>query len=80
MNCIRDHQVDDVVQGRFIPHKFEEIFRWVYQVEPTLYSLNSKYDKDKKGGLTFLEGMRMIRGNRMINDPSGWLAAFFEFM
>jgi len=53
-------------EGRFIPYKFEEIF--------------SKYDKDGKGGLTFMEGMRMIRGNRMIADPTGWTAAFFEWL
>jgi len=53
-------------EGRFIPHKFEEIF--------------SKYDKDGKGGLTFTEGLKMIRGNRMIADPIGWTAAFFEWL
>ena len=40
-----------------MPSKFEAIF--------------SKYDKDGKGGLTWLEGLKMIRGNRMIADPVG---------
>ncbi|KAL8283238.1 hypothetical protein RQP46_006016 [Phenoliferia psychrophenolica] len=53
-------------EGRFIPAKFEAIF--------------AKYDKAGKGGLTWTEGLYMIRGNRNIMDPIGWLAAFFEWL
>ncbi|BGP19787.1 hypothetical protein JCM10213_003096 [Rhodosporidiobolus nylandii] len=53
-------------EGRFIPAKFEEIF--------------SKFDKDGKGGLTFLEGLKMIHANRQACDPIGWAAEGFEWM
>lgn len=52
-------------QGRFIPAKFEALF--------------AKFDKGKKGGLTFFEGLMMIRENRNILDPVGWIGAFFEW-
>ncbi|GAA5911922.1 uncharacterized protein JCM6883_000735 [Sporobolomyces salmoneus] len=52
-------------QGRFVSAKFEEIFE--------------KFDKDKKGGLTFIEGLKMIRENRNVLDPIGWIGAFFEW-
>ncbi|GAA6018005.1 hypothetical protein JCM11491_000028 [Sporobolomyces phaffii] len=52
-------------QGRFVSAKFEEIFE--------------KFDKGKKGGLTFLEGLAMIRENRNVLDPIGWIGAFFEW-
>ncbi|KAK4703548.1 peroxygenase, partial [Phenoliferia sp. Uapishka_3] len=53
-------------EGRFVPAKFEAIY--------------AKYDESGKGGLTWMEGLRMIRGNRNIADPIGWLAAFFEWL
>ncbi|GAA5998376.1 hypothetical protein JCM5350_005882 [Sporobolomyces pararoseus] len=52
-------------QGRFVSAKFEEIFE--------------KFDKKKKGGLTFFEGLGMIRENRNVLDPIGWIGAFFEW-
>ncbi|GAA5971979.1 hypothetical protein JCM3765_000617 [Sporobolomyces pararoseus] len=52
-------------QGRFVSAKFEEIFE--------------KFDKNKKGGLTFFEGLGMIRENRNVLDPIGWIGAFFEW-
>ncbi|GAA6040435.1 hypothetical protein JCM8097_004548 [Rhodosporidiobolus ruineniae] len=52
-------------EGRFIPAKFEEIF--------------SKFDKDNKGGLTFIEGVKMIHGLRQAADPIGWAAECFEW-
>ncbi|GAA5973895.1 hypothetical protein JCM3765_007328, partial [Sporobolomyces pararoseus] len=52
-------------QGRFVSAKFEEIFE--------------KFDKSKKGGLTFFEGLGMIRENRNVLDPIGWIGAFFEW-
>lgn len=44
-------------QGRFVPSKFENIF--------------SQYDTGNKGGLTYREGLRMVRGNRNVADPFG---------
>jgi len=52
-------------EGRFIPQKFEEIF--------------TKYDKDFKGGLYFSEIWNAMAGYRIIMDPFGWFALFFEF-
>ncbi|KXS22162.1 caleosin CLO3-2 [Gonapodya prolifera JEL478] len=52
-------------EGRFVPQKFEEIF--------------SKYDRERKGALTFRELMTMIRAQRNWVDPFGWFAAFFEW-
>jgi hypothetical protein len=40
--------------------QFEEIF--------------SKYDKGNKGGLTISELNEMVRGNRNIMDPTGWVS------
>lgn len=53
-------------EGRFVPDKFESVF--------------SKYDKDNKGGLTLHECWEMIRGNRNIMDPTGWIAEWLEWM
>jgi hypothetical protein len=50
--------------GRFMPDKFEAIF---------------KYDREGKGGVTWWDGMRMVRSNRLLADPFGWTAAFLEF-
>ncbi|GAA6062181.1 hypothetical protein JCM10212_001345 [Sporobolomyces blumeae] len=52
-------------QGRFVPAKFEAIFE--------------KFDRGHKGGLTFSEGLAMIRSNRNVMDPVGWIGAFFEW-
>ncbi|GAA5855051.1 hypothetical protein JCM3766R1_002006 [Sporobolomyces carnicolor] len=52
-------------QGRFVSAKFEEIFE--------------KFDTEKKGGLTFIEGLKMIQENRNVLDPIGWIGAFFEW-
>ncbi|GAA5942975.1 caleosin family protein [Sporobolomyces koalae] len=52
-------------QGRFSPAKFEEIFH--------------RFDQGDKGGLTFMEGLAMIRENRNVMDPIGWIGAFFEW-
>nr|BAQ55595.1 caleosin [Chlorella vulgaris] len=52
-------------EGRFVPQKFEEIF--------------SKYDHGGKGGLTLSEVNEMIRGNRNIMDPVGWVAGWLEW-
>ncbi|PRW45357.1 caleosin domain containing [Chlorella sorokiniana] len=59
-----DSEVYDT-EGRFVPQKFEEIF--------------SKYDKGNKGGLTLQEVQDMIRGNRNIFDPTGWIAGWLEW-
>ncbi|GAA5955731.1 hypothetical protein JCM3765_001834 [Sporobolomyces pararoseus] len=52
-------------EGRFVPAKFEEIF--------------AKFDEDKKGGLTFTEGVKMVHALRTACDPIGWGAAIFEW-
>ncbi|EFN52997.1 hypothetical protein CHLNCDRAFT_12749, partial [Chlorella variabilis] len=52
-------------EGRFVPQKFEEIF--------------SKYDTDNKGGLTLSDVNEMVRGNRNIMDPVGWIAEWLEW-
>lgn len=52
-------------EGRFVPQKFEEIF--------------SKYDHGNKGGLTLSEVNEMVRGNRNIADPNGWVAGWLEW-
>jgi len=52
-------------EGRFVPQKFEEIF--------------SKFDKDKKGGLTWEEIQAMAAANRNISDYSGWGTARAEW-
>ncbi|PSC73727.1 caleosin CLO3-2 isoform B [Micractinium conductrix] len=52
-------------EGRFVPQKFEELF--------------SKYDKGNKGGLSFQDVQDMVRGNRNIMDPTGWIAGWLEW-
>lgn len=52
-------------EGRYVPQKFEELW--------------SKYDKDNKGALTKGELWEMIRGQRNIMDPTGWIAGFLEW-
>ncbi|GAA6059952.1 hypothetical protein JCM10212_003092 [Sporobolomyces blumeae] len=52
-------------EGRFVPAKFEEIF--------------AKFDTDNKGGLTFIEGVKMVHALRTACDPIGWGAAGFEW-
>ncbi|GAA5869536.1 hypothetical protein JCM1840_004451 [Sporobolomyces johnsonii] len=52
-------------EGRFVPAKFEEIF--------------AKFDEDNKGGLTFIEGVKMVHALRTAVDPIGWGAAGFEW-
>jgi len=52
-------------EGRFVPAKFEEIF--------------AKFDEDKKGGLNFTEGVKMVHALRTACDPIGWGAAIFEW-
>ncbi|PRP72775.1 hypothetical protein PROFUN_07675 [Planoprotostelium fungivorum] len=52
-------------EGRFLPSKFEDIF--------------TKYDRDYKGGLTWTEIWAAMSGYRIIMDPFGWFALFFEF-
>ncbi|BGP65633.1 hypothetical protein NBRC10512_000999 [Rhodotorula toruloides] len=53
-------------EGRFIPAHFEAIF--------------SKFDKGLKGGVTFYEGLQLIRAQRNILDFAGWVGAFFEML
>jgi hypothetical protein len=50
--------------GRFIPDKFEAIFR---------------HDREGKGGVTWWDAMRMLRSNQLLFDPFGWTASFLEF-
>eukprot|EP01039_Chlorochromonas_danica_P004823 gene4823-5288_t len=44
-----------------------------------LNEIIEKYDADRKNGLSFKEGFRMIREHRNIWDPYGWFAAMFEW-
>ncbi|GAA5874836.1 hypothetical protein JCM1840_003894 [Sporobolomyces johnsonii] len=53
-------------EGRFVPARFEAIF--------------AQHDRTGKGGLTFFEGLLMIKGNRNVLDPIGWTAAFLEWL
>ncbi|GAA5978589.1 hypothetical protein JCM11641_002780 [Rhodosporidiobolus odoratus] len=53
-------------EGRFVPAMFEAIF--------------ARHDKGNKGGLTFVEGLKMIHRNRNVLDPVGWSAEFFELL
>jgi len=53
-------------EGRFHPALFENIF--------------TKYDRENKGGLTFMDGMRMLHGNRVVADFAGYLAGFVEWV
>jgi len=53
-------------EGRFHPQLFENIF--------------TKFDKENKGGLTFMDGMRMLHANRVVADFAGFLAGFIEWL
>ncbi|GAA5878394.1 hypothetical protein JCM8547_007906 [Rhodosporidiobolus lusitaniae] len=53
-------------EGRFVPARFERIF--------------SMFDEDNKGGLTFIEGLKMMHRNRNVLDPIGWTGEFFELL
>jgi len=37
------------------------------------------FDVESKSGLNFWQGWRMMKAQRDLNDPFGWLAAFFEW-
>lgn len=37
------------------------------------------FDKEKKDGLTFSQGWKMLRQMRDANDPFGWMAAILEW-
>ena len=51
-------------EGRFKPQNFEDIF--------------AKYDTDQKGGLNWIDVLRMLKGQRMVFDLFGWSAAALE--
>jgi peroxygenase len=51
-------------EGRFRPQQFEDLFE--------------KYDEGDKGGLDIWDVMEMIKGQRLVLDVFGWLAAIFE--
>lgn len=59
-----DSEIYDT-EGRFLPSKFEELF--------------TKFDKDGKGGLTFVEIVEMTEANRNVMDPFGWVAGKLEW-
>lgn len=59
-----DSEVYDT-EGRFVPQKFEEIF--------------SKYDKGRKGGLSWRDIQEMVHANMNIVDPNGWTAERLEW-
>ncbi|CAI5498215.1 unnamed protein product [Closterium sp. Naga37s-1] len=59
-----DSEVYDT-EGRFVPQKFEELF--------------SKYDRDRKGGLTLMEMLEMTEANRNVMDFFGWVASKLEW-
>lgn len=44
-------------QGAFVPAKFEKLF--------------AQFDQDGKGGLTWREGLALMKSNRDIADPFG---------
>jgi hypothetical protein len=55
-------------EGRFHPALFENIF--------------TKYDRERKGGLTFMDGMRMLvslNGVHISSGRSGWIRADLSF-
>ncbi|KAL2194445.1 Caleosin related protein-domain-containing protein [Corynascus similis CBS 632.67] len=52
-------------EGRFVPQMFEDMF--------------AKWDVHGAGSLSASELWHMIKGNRLVADPFGWGAAFFEF-
>lgn len=51
-------------EGRFVPQKFEDWF--------------SKYAKGKDG-VTFMDILDALKGQRLIADPFGWFGAVFEW-
>ncbi|KAF9271633.1 hypothetical protein BGZ68_003278 [Mortierella alpina] len=53
-------------EGRFVPQHFEDVF--------------SKYAPQGQDGLTLNDVWRMLKGQRVIADPIGWFAAFFEWV
>jgi len=53
-------------EGRFIPYNFASIF--------------AKFGGNDQEGLTWINGLKMICENRTIGDPTGWTAAFFEWL
>lgn len=59
-----DSEVYDT-EGRFVPEKFEELF--------------TKYDRENKGGLSWTDIGKMVRGNMNIMDPVGWIAERLEW-
>ncbi|KAL2018110.1 hypothetical protein VTK56DRAFT_1240 [Thermocarpiscus australiensis] len=52
-------------EGRFVPQSFEDMF--------------SKWDVQGRGSLSATELWHLIASNRLVADPFGWGAAFFEF-
>ncbi|KAL1954175.1 hypothetical protein VTO42DRAFT_1531 [Malbranchea cinnamomea] len=52
-------------EGRFVPQKFEDVF--------------SKY-ADGKDSLSLWQLARALMGQRLLADPVGWFAAFFEWL
>lgn len=52
-------------EGRFVPEKFEELF--------------TKFDKGRKGALTFSETLYMTQANREVADFFGWRAEKLEW-
>ncbi|CAK4033263.1 Caleosin-domain-containing [Lecanosticta acicola] len=53
-------------EGRFRPQQFEDLF--------------AKYDLNGKGGLDLYDLARMHKGQRLLMDPFGWSANFFEWV
>lgn len=53
-------------EGRFKPQNFEDIF--------------SKYDVEKKGGLTLWDAWNLVKGQRMIFDFFGGTATALEWI
>jgi peroxygenase len=51
-------------EGRFRPQQFEDLFE--------------KYDEGDKGGLNVRDVVKMIKGQRLVMDIFGLLAAIFE--
>lgn len=51
-------------QGDLTPERLDEWF--------------DRWDKEGKGGLTFAQGWRGVRGMRMVWDAFGQVSAFFE--
>jgi len=53
-------------EGRFRPQNFEDLF--------------TKYDAGDKGGLDASDILRLLKGQRVVLDPFGWLAASLEWL